>query len=314
MRVRAGSALNSWANLARYTLHGTLEGPRYFIRNPWILFASAGTIELTDGSRWPFDASTKSEVLRIVWFALDHGVRFGRRDGEWRYDPDTRVVTTPSGLRFHQRSFDSGIFAETFLDEIHFIDFDLAGKVVVEGGTFVGDTALYYAQHGARVYSFEPDPRAYELAQRNMELNPRWAPSIALRPQAIGTDGEIDFPVVGETGGNGSTSARAERYVRVRSTNLSQILCRHGLSHAFLLHLDIKGEEFAVIEDPALERFDRLRIEYSPYLRQRSEETLARLLDRIRSAGFPKVRVFKHNGLRYDLRRHGTIDARRAAA
>ena len=75
------------------------------------------------------------------------------------------------------------------------------------------------------------------------------------------------------------------------------------------MDLDIKGAEFIVIEDPAISNFKKVRIEYFPYLLNQSSRTLEYLIEKLKSYGFTKVRVFKHNCLRYDLTYHGTLEA-----
>ena len=250
-------------------------------------------------------------------FALDNGVRWGRDPGTWRIDAELRVVETPTGLRFLTESFNPTIFAETFLNDVHFVEYDLRGKVVVEGGAFVGDTALYYAQKGATVYSFEPDPGSYELARRNLELNPDLSRSVILNNWALGRDGEVDFPVAAGGSGGSLLATPRSKYLRVRSVGIGTILSEFRLADPYLLHLDIKGEESRVLEDASLARFQRLRIEYSPYLRAKhgaDDASLPHMLERLDRLGFREVRVFKHNRFRFDLRDHGTIDARKNSA
>ena len=309
-----GRSASELLRILRYSRSRTVEGDIYGLRNPSVLLRRSGTLELTDGTKLPFRPENKSAALKLALFALDNGVRFGRSAGTWRVDPEVRVIETPAGLRFLAESFDPTIFAETFLYDVHFVDFDLRDKVVVEGGAFVGDTALYYAQQGATVYSFEPDPRSFELARRNLELNPELGRSVTLTNWALGRDGEVDFPVAAGGGGSVSSRTTGAGRVRVRSAGIGTILDAFHIARPYLLHLDIKGEEFAVVADDRLASFERLRIEYSPYLGPRTGiggRSLEGLLGRLTQLGFEEIRVFKHNHLRYDLRNHGTIDARK---
>lgn len=310
-----GRRLADVLKILTYSGHRTVEGDRYSLRNPWALLARTGSLEFSDGSRLPFNAGNRSSVERVVMFALENGVRFGKSPGSWRIDPAGQVIETPSGLRFVFESVDPTIFAETFLQDVHYTDFDLQGRTVVTGGAFVGDTALYHAQKGATVFALEPDPRSFGLAQRNLALNPDAAKSITLRNWAIGHDGWVAFPLIPEGSGGSSLGSLARDHVRVRSVSLQTILSEFSITAPYLLDLDIKGQEFCLLEDDALGRFERLRIEYSPFLRSKDdscERSLARLLERLGQLGYHDVRVFKHNALRYDLQSHGTIDARRS--
>lgn len=63
-------------------------------------------------------------------------------------------------------------FFETFVNDYHFVSSSLNGKYIVNAGGFVGDTALYFAGKGANVFSFEPDPNSFEIALKNIDLNP----------------------------------------------------------------------------------------------------------------------------------------------
>ena len=108
-----------------------------------------------------FNKKNAKQIKDLFYFSLLDGVLFSNRKGYWNYK--NNIITTPQGIKFDIKSFDELIFAETFLYDIHFSDLDLKNKVVVQAGGFTGDTALYYADRGAKVYSFEPDRNAYLL-------------------------------------------------------------------------------------------------------------------------------------------------------
>jgi FkbM family methyltransferase len=293
----------------------TVDGDSYTIRNPWVVFNNSGTIDLTDGTKLRFDSHNKSDVFQVALFALENGIRFGQDDGQWKVDQASNTIETPQKIKFYMEGFEARIFAETFLQDIHFVDFDLRGKTVVEAGAFLGDTALYYASKGAMVYSFEPDLKSYELAKKNIFLNPDLSGNISLSNCAIGKDGEIDFPVDDATRSSASVYSHSPRFRKVKSLSLRTIIEEHNIDHPYLLHLDIKGEEFTIIKENAITNFDRVRMEYSSYLRSKKIDerslNLDMLLRTLRADGFKDIRLFKHNHERYDLRSHGTIDARK---
>lgn len=291
----------------------TVEGSVYTIRNPWIIFRRSGIVKLSDGSAFAFNKNNKANVLKVVYFALENGIRFAQGENCWKFDEETSVLVTPQRLKFYIDDFNPYVFAETFLQDIHFIDFNLVGKTVVEAGTFIGDTALYYASKGATVYSFEQDGRALELARRNISLNEEYAQKISLFNYAIGPDGEFDFPI------NKRDMGVLTRYsnigfTKIRSISVRSLLKELHIENPFLLHLDIKGQEFNVINDDSLANFKRIRIEYSTFLTPSNIEkpdVLSYFLKRLEELGFRKIRTFKHNYLRFDLGQHGIIDAER---
>jgi len=201
------------------------------------------------------------------------------------------------------------IFGETFLHQIHFSGFDLKGKTVITAGAYVGDTPLFYSYYGAKVYAFEPDPNSFKKAEENILLNPTLKDNIILRNYAIGEDGEIDFPVEEDSGGSSIFKSNVKNKIRVKSVSIKTILNEFNISDPYLLDLDIKGAEFIAIEDSSISRFKKIRIEYSPYLLNQSDKTVEYLIDKLKSYGFAKVRVFKHNNLKFDLTYHGTLEA-----
>lgn len=110
----------------------------------------------------------------------------------------------PQGIKFDIKSFDELIFAETFLHDIHFSDFNLRNKIVIQAGGFTGDTALYYAYRGAKVYSFEPNPESYNIALLNLKLNPQLSKRIIFKNFAIDKDGIVKFHINTESSGGSS--------------------------------------------------------------------------------------------------------------
>lgn len=287
----------------------TLEGDRYTIENPIsVLVRKKGLVKLSNRYAIPFDSETKRSILRVVYLALENGIKFGEGIYEWKLDCKNRTIETHQGIKFR---FDrAGLLDETFLYQIHFSGFDLTDKVVVTAGAYIGDTPLFYSYYGAKVYGFEPDPISYSQALENIGLNPTLMGNIVIKNYAIGVDGEIAFPVNPEDSG-GSSLYRKDgfRTARIKSKSVSTILSEFNISEPFLLDLDIKGSEFSVIEDASISRFQRVRIEYSPYLLRSRKETLQYLISKLKQYGFEKTRIYKHNYYRYDLMSHGTLEA-----
>ncbi|BCS91450.1 FkbM family methyltransferase [Metallosphaera javensis (ex Sakai et al. 2022)] len=230
------------------------------------LFKQSGVFITREGYRLRFDTKTKRYVFNLLLLNLDHGVIFSDKEGYWRLDHDRKIVILPNNIKFKLEGFDTLIFAETFLYDIHY-DPNLEGKVVVQAGGFTGDTALYYATHGALVYSFEPDPISYKLALENISLNPELSERVTMKNYAIGRDGVVKFPVNPRgSGGSSIYEQKGLETIEVRSVSISTILREFNIDEPYLLDLDIKGAEFDVIDDPAISKFRKVRIEYSPDL------------------------------------------------
>ncbi len=49
---------------------------------------------------------------------------------------------------------------------------NVKGKIVLDAGAFLGETALYFVSRGVRlVYAYEPVPLFYDYLVRNVRLN-----------------------------------------------------------------------------------------------------------------------------------------------
>lgn len=242
---------------------------------------------------------SKQDILNLYMFSAKYGVKWG---SDWKLDPENNIIITPDGIKFLIDGFDTLIFAETFLYDIHFIDFDLTGRTVITAGAYVGDTPLYFAKKGAKVYAFEPQASCFSIAKRNLELNPDLSKNIVLENYAIGIDGSVEFPDTPCSGG-ASISMKNVNKSTVRSISISNIVKEYGVEPD-ILDLDIKGEEFTVIKDKILNRFNVVRIEYN---RIEGLEDRNTIINKLKEYGFSKIRVYKHNELKLSLLDHGTI-------
>ena len=287
--------------------HPTEEGSIYTISNPWVILLKSGIISLTDGQRISFNRSNKQEVFNVVGFALLNGIRFGNGPYQWKLDQENGVIETHQGIRFKIKKV--GLLDETFLNQIHFSGFDLADKVVITAGAYIGDTPLFYSFYKAKVTAFEPDPKSFEIAKENISLNPNLAIRISLSNYAVGRDEIVEFPVNDDSNVSSIYGKKIAKTIKIGSVSISTILKEFKIVSPYLLDIDIKGAEFEVIEDPSLSKFSKIRIEYSPYLLIDPSKSLNYIIQKLNSYGFSKVRVWKHSSSRFDLLNHGTIDA-----
>jgi len=285
----------------------TVEGKRYTIKNPSVIFKKKGTIKLTNGDEFTFNKDNKNDVFNVVYFALNEGIEFGNGKYQWKFDPKNGTIETHQGIRFKMQTI--GLLDETFLYQIHFSGLDLKGKTVITAGAYIGDTPLFYSYYGAKVFAFEPDPNSFKKAEENILLNPRLKENIILKNYVIGKDGEVDFPIEDDSGGSSIYKVNRNNKINVKSVSIKTILNEFNIEDPYLLDLDIKGAEFTVIDDATISNFKKIRIEYSPYYLNKSDKTLEFLIEKLKNYGFIKFRVFKHNNLRFDLMYHGTLEA-----
>ena len=198
------------------------------------------------------------------------------------------------------------IFSETFIHDIHFVGFDLKDKVIVDIGAFVGDTALYYANLGAIVYAYEPHPVNFYWLKKNIKLNPNLKDRIKIFNEAVGKDEEIEISIGGNINGGFSIYSPAKgKALRIKSISLRKILKENNLDNPYLLKTDCKGCEYYIIEDDAISKFEKVKIEYTGFNRPKVDY----IINKLKSKGFSKFRIYKHNWGIYHLSEHGTIYA-----
>lgn len=271
-----------------------------------------GKLICRNGFILKFNGTNYHYIKGLFYFSLLDGVLFSNKKGYWNYKDNT--ITTPQGIKFGVKSFDEGIFAETFLYDIHFSDFNLKNKIVIQAGGFTGDTALYYANRGAKVYSFEPDPNSYNLALLNLKFNPKLSNKIVFKNLIIDKDGVIDFPIV--EGGSGGSSIydknkNKNKVTKIRSVSIETIIKEFRIKKPYLLDLDIKGSEFNVVNERILSKFRIIRIEYSTKIGDKRVGDRNYIIKKLKQCGFSNIRIYKHNYGSYDLVEHGTIEAKR---
>jgi hypothetical protein len=85
---------------------------------------------------------------------------------------EKRTVRTPEGIviKFSKIPY-SFILNEVFVAKLYGGD-NLEGRVVIDVGTYFGESPLYFASRGAtKVYGFEPDMDNYKIGEENIKLN-----------------------------------------------------------------------------------------------------------------------------------------------
>ena len=139
-------------------------------------------------------------------------------------------------------------------------------KVILDIGANIGDTALLFANDGAKVYSFEPVPPTYENALRNIKLNPNLEDKIHLFNKAVSDKNEIieiKFSGCGKSLSSSIYSDKGESY-NVESISLNKIISNlknEGIYPNFL-HMDCEGSEFDIIPNSDLSIFEEVVIEH----------------------------------------------------
>jgi len=177
----------------------------------------------------------------------DHGARFDQLA--------TGLYQTelPDGLRFDaaEDMFTEAlcVLAERFVDE-EYAWLGVEGRVVVDIGANVGDSALYFARRRAvHVYGYEPDAAIYAAAAHNLELNPVENVTIVRAAVSARTDDDVEPP---------HEISLADLLDQVRSRHPGiDIVCK----------IDCEGCEFEILSGDSLrpstlERVTQVMVEY----------------------------------------------------
>lgn len=147
---------------------------------------------------------------------------------------------------------------------------NVKGKIVIDIGSQIGDTAIYFATLGARqVIGFEPFPHTFNLAKKNIKLN-GMQNSITIFNYAIGSRKEkfIWLPVSEVKSEMDSVSLYYNKNkinkTKIKVVSLMDIVKRFPCNDA-IVKMDCEGCEYESIlesENAILRNFAQFVIEY----------------------------------------------------
>lgn len=193
------------------------------------------------------------------------------------------IIETAEGVKFHLDNI--GSTTEAFVRRMHdHYSENLQGKIVVDIGAAVGDTPLYFASKGAKVYAVEMTDRNYEAMLKNLELNPDLAHKIIPIHMALGKDEMIEYfddplGLVNRQGGASFVKNKYDSMIKkhVEGTSLGTLRKKYELDHIDLLKLDCKGGEFFLKENE-LNGIETVKIEYYSLIKEHKVESLINML------------------------------------
>jgi len=203
-----------------------------------------------------------------------------------------KIVETYDGIKFYLDSIHpSNTIVETFVEKIHLINSyeRLENKIVLDIGAECGDTALFYANLGAQVYSFEPIKENFMALKRNLELNPNLAKKIIAVNAGIGKDEDLKFFKDLYLPNHGASFVHNKRenalIETVEGFSLDTILKKYEIKEVELMKMDCKGCEF-FLTDSALQKIKRIKIEYSGF---HKTKTARDIINQLSKGGFSYV-------------------------
>jgi FkbM family methyltransferase len=151
---------------------------------------------------------------------------------------------------------DVSLLGEIYIREVYGTDFQ--DKVVVDVGAYTADSAVYFAGKGARlVIALEPDPRNFQLAKENIELNGlsekiklvKLALSVETGSSKLGLD--LETP-------NITKVTDSDDSVNVDTITVEGIMNRFSLQRIDALKLNCEGCEYGIIRNLSPETFAKI--------------------------------------------------------
>lgn len=146
--------------------HEVMAKPRLAWALPWLPGARDVEVEFRSGRRLRMRAADW-EVLPIACRLERLGAQVELVDGAKRVRIDGLTLFSPLWDREEARNYQ-----EVLVDDSYGIRArELAGKVVVDIGAYVGDSAAAFVRRGARVHACEPSETFCRFLRRNLAEN-----------------------------------------------------------------------------------------------------------------------------------------------
>ena len=159
--------------------------------------------------------------------------------------------------------WDKGDLAGVFV--YHDYDFlDVTNRTVVDVGANIADTAIYFALRGAkRVVAFEPFPKTFKIAERNVKAN-GVEDKVILVNAGCGYDGEVRVKEDVDSNASAELKDFGEG-IKIPMYSLNTIVSKFNVEKGSVLKVDCEGCEYDLFRNAnreALERFDQIEMEY----------------------------------------------------
>jgi FkbM family methyltransferase len=208
-----------------------------------------------------------------------NGVRYGKYHGAWVYDKSCNCYVR-NNVKFRQihRSiyhvFDCGDYESL----------NVNGKVVIDVGAFVGDSAIYFILRGARrVIAVEPHPGAYAEMLDNVKLNNLERVIVPVNAGLASKPGKICIEDVSVEATSATYHGSGNCINAVPAATLSELISRFNLDVGnAVLKMDCEGCEYDIIlnDYEHIKLFKELIFEYHSYTVNKPVDELLNVLSR----------------------------------
>jgi len=165
------------------------------------------------------------------------------------------------------------VLREVYLEKLY--DGDYGGSFVIDVGGYIGETALFFAQRGARrVFCVEPSPDNLRLLEQNISQSSFKDKIVIIRAAILDKDGSVDF-YMNTRGPLGNHVANYHYFMKshtisdlkceVQAMSFQSLLEYTGLEEVDVVKLDCEGSEYDILlgtPDSVLKRVRKYIIEY----------------------------------------------------
>lgn len=127
--------------------------------------------------------------------------------------------------------------------------------IFIDVGASNGCLSLYAANFCKKVYSLEPDRRAFKFLKKNLKLNNK---NIIPLNLALNVDNKIIKSTVGKDFSSINFSTN-EKLFKIRTITFARLLKRYLKKEKFLLKIDIEGYEFSLLNDSSFQAIIKIR-------------------------------------------------------
>lgn len=201
-----------------------------------------------------FRAYTLGATLqdKILLFGYYIGVRINRKLGKSYFAQPKNISIAYKGIRsnYHIANLDDyRILDEIFLQEQYALTPEHPIKTIVDLGSNVGTSIIYFlAQYPeAHIYGFEPTAYCYDLLVKNIGANK----NVTLEKKALDGESGKTVPIyIHPEGHSGSSNFFIEGAEReeVPTISMDSIMEKYSLTSIDILKIDIEGVEYDVLK------------------------------------------------------------------
>jgi FkbM family methyltransferase len=165
------------------------------------------------------------------------------------------------------------VLKETYFDKLY--DGDYHGNFVIDVGGYIGETALFFAQRGARrVFCVEPAPDNFRLLEQNISQSSFKDKIVVVRAAILDKDGIVEFYMDNQNYPCHHV-ANSHEFMKIYATDtltynvqamsFQSLMEYTGLEEVDVVKLDCEGSEYDILlgtPDSVLKRVRKYIIEY----------------------------------------------------